>query len=212
MATNADIIWQGIKLGLVLAVMTGPIFFALVQAGVESGFRAGAAIGLGVWVSDLMFIIGVYSGLEALQRWVSWQTYAAHLGIAGGIVLSLFGLYTVFTRPRAPRPTGGHLPSTYAALWVKGFLINTVNPFTVFFWITVMTAYVLAENWGRRQAGFFFGSILGVIILTDLAKVLLAKKIRPWLKENHIVLLRRISGAVLILFGLVLFWRSVFWV
>lgn len=208
MASNADIIWQGIKLGLVLAAMTGPIFFSLVQAGVESGFRAGIAIGVGVWISDILFIIGVYTGLEALQRWVSWHTYAVHLGLAGGVILLAFGGYTLFSRMKAPARTGGPLPSTYAALWLKGFLINSVNPFTFFFWITVMTAYVLAENWDQRQSWLFFGSIFGVIVVTDFAKVVLAKKIRPWLKENHLILLRRISGAVLILFALVLFWRS----
>ena len=59
-----NILIEGIKVGLILCFLIGPIFFALVQTGVEEGLRAGTAVGLGIWISDLIFILGVYRGIS----------------------------------------------------------------------------------------------------------------------------------------------------
>ncbi|HMQ61691.1 MAG TPA: LysE family transporter [Flavilitoribacter sp.] len=196
------------KLGLVLAAMTGPIFFSLIQAGVEYGIRAGVAVGAGVWISDILFVLATYSGFESLQSWVKWDAYGIPLGVAGAIILVVFGGFTLLRAHRQKSGAPGvRLPSTYAALWLKGFLINTINPFTVFFWITVMGIYVLAENWNLHQATLFFAAILSTIFLTDFVKVVMAKRIRPWLRDGHVLLIRRISGIVLIVFGLILLFR-----
>jgi threonine/homoserine/homoserine lactone efflux protein len=48
---------------------------------------------------------------------------------------------------------------------------------------------------------------LGTIVVTDLLKVLLAKRIRYSLRPVHLLWLRRISGAALIAFGVVLLVR-----
>ena len=208
MFSDLEIIGTGLKLGLVLAAMTGPIFFSLIQAGVESGLRAGVAVGAGVWVSDLLFVLATYFGFESLQSWVKWEAYGVALGVAGAIILLIFGGFTLLRAHRQKAGLSGvRLPSTYAALWLKGFLINTVNPFTFFFWITVMGVYVLAESWNPHQATLFFGTILTAIFLTDFAKVMLAKRIRPWLRDGHVLLIRRISGIVLVGFGLILLFR-----
>ena len=90
------------------------------------------------------------------------------------------------------------------ALWIKGFLINTINPFTVFFWASVMTTVVLEREYDGRQASLFFGGILAMIVFTDSLKVFLAKKIRHKLTSRHLWWVRRISGIALIVFAGVL--------
>jgi threonine/homoserine/homoserine lactone efflux protein len=57
------------------------------------------------------------------------------------------------------------------------------------------------------EARYFFGGILGTIIITDLLKVLLAKRIRRVLRPIHLLWLRRISGIALIVFAAVLLGR-----
>lgn len=202
-------LWNGIQLGLALSIMTGPILFALIQAGVERGFRAGAALGAGIWISDLLFIISVFMGSTFLESIVSNASTLRWLGIAGSIILILIGLGTLLSKPPEMHYVSeiGTKRSPYHLLWLKGFAINTLNPFTFFFWISVMTGIVLAKDLNQSDATFFFSGILGTIILTDLTKVILAKRIRRFLKWKHLVWLRRIAGIALLVFGVVLLGR-----
>ena len=206
-----DFIFDGIKLGLILAILIGPIFFALIQAGVEQGIRAGAMVGLGIWVSDMLFILGAYFGVSYITRLVEGPEFALYLGIAGSITLTAFGLGALVTAPKVgANPQWAKTTfrsSSYFSLWMKGFLINTVNPFTFFFWIGVTTTMVMDGGLDSGEASLFFGGILGTIITTDLAKVILAKRIRSFLQPIHLLWLRRISGAALIVFAVVLLVR-----
>lgn len=206
-----NLIFDGIKLGLILAILVGPIFFALIQAGVEQGIRAGAMVGLGIWVSDILFIFGAYFGVSYVTSMVESPQFALYLGIAGSITLTFFGLGALLTAPKAgggPQWAKAKLRSSgYFSLWMKGFLINTINPFTFFFWIGVATTMVIDGGLDSREASLFFGAIFGTIVFTDFSKVVLAKRIRRMLQPVHLLWLRRISGGALIVFAVVLLVR-----
>lgn len=201
---------EGLKIGLALAILLGPIFFALIQAGVEQGPKAGTMVGLGIWISDLLFILTVYYGLSYVGQLVKSEAFPLYLGIGGSIILVAFGLGTLLSKP----PTLEALSDStikaadYWSLWLKGFLINTINPFTVFFWFGAMSPLVIEDDLNKVQVLLFFSGILGTIIFTDLAKVLLAKQIRNRMRQVHLVWLRRISGLALIFFGIVLLIRA----
>jgi threonine/homoserine/homoserine lactone efflux protein len=204
---------DGIKFGLILSFMIGPIFFALVQTGVEEGFIAGAMLGLGVWVSDALYILAVYFGLSQLAKAAESATFAWSMGAGGGIVLTVFGLFTLLSKPKIPLPQETEEVERHSSFWLlfsKGFLINTINPFTVFFWTSLMGTYVAKGNFGPAQAKWLFGMVLATIVITDSLKVLLAKKIRRFLRPLHFIWLRRASGVALIAFALVLLGR-VWW-
>lgn len=199
---------QGIQAGLILAIMLGPIFFALVQAGVERGMRAGLMVGLGIWVSDLIFILTVFFAASFLTTVTEWSGFKATFGVVGGIILIGLGIGMMMTKSkplpaiREDRPEIG--ARTYLGLWGKGFLINTINPFTFFFWLSVMSLIMLEEDYSTNHASLFFIGIMLTIVLTDTLKVALAKYIRRYMTDHHIHILRMVSGAALVLFGIVL--------
>jgi threonine/homoserine/homoserine lactone efflux protein len=208
-----DLILEGVKFGLALSILIGPIFFAIVQAGVEEGVRAGTMVGLGIWVSDFLFIVAVYYSLSFINQIASSEQFALYLGIGGGITLAAFGLGALIT---APKVGGGPQwskfevkKSSYFSHWLKGFLINTVNPFTFFFWIGVASTVVVDGELNQREALLFFSGILSTIILTDFLKAVLAKRIRRVMRPVHLMWLRRISGAALILFAIILIARVI---
>jgi threonine/homoserine/homoserine lactone efflux protein len=207
-----DMLLGGIKVGLILSFMVGPIFFALIQTSVEEGFRAGLMVALGIWVSDFSFVLAVYYGVSYLADIVKAPSFSLILGLAGSVLLACFGLVTLLTTPKGLLT--GVLPdykrsSSYLSLFSKGFLINTINPFTVFFWTSLMGTVVVKDGFNGEEAFWFFGGVLGTIVITDLLKVVLAKKIRYSLRPVHLLWLRRISGGALIVFGVVLFIRVV---
>lgn len=205
---------DGIKIGVVLALMIGPLFFTLIQTGVEQGFRAGAMVGMGIWVSDFLYILAVYSGLSYLLRFVEDEAYTFPLGLAGSVLLILFGMVALLSVPQQPQMqqkvlhlSTGHRNSSYFSLWLKGFLINTINPFTVFFWMGLMSTVAVRDDLQPIHARYFFGGILAVVVGTDLLKVYLAKQIRVLMRPAHIIWLRRVTGAALLVFGIALLVR-----
>ena len=201
--------FEGVQLGLVLSILVGPIVFVLIQASLEQGARAGTMVGAGVWVSDLLFILAVYFGVSYVSEITEWPGFEFTLGAIGSVILIVFGVFSLFTKPPRFDSVKGIIPqkASYFTLWLKGFLVNTINPFTVFFWIGVMSTFVLQRDLDGDNASVFFGAILGTIIVTDVLKVLLAKKIRKRIKRTHFIWLRRISGIALIIFGIVLLIR-----
>jgi len=182
---------EGIQIGLVLAIMTGPIFFTLLQVGVEEGLAAGLMVGA--------FMMEAAND-ENFQLYVGW---------AGGFILMAFGLATMINKPEkldfeANTPVRF---SSWFSLWTKGFLINTVNPFTVLFWIGIVSSIIAKHNMDWNGMIWFFSGIMGTVALTDFLKVFLAKKIRHYLEVKHVKWLRWISGGALVLFGLALILR-----
>lgn len=199
---------NGIKYGLFLTILVGPLVFALVQAGVERGFRAGTMIGFGIWVSDVLFILAVYYGFSHVRAITEWTYFEITVGVIGGIILILTGIVTFISKTPDINKSK-QLTGTYLALWVKGFIINTFNPFTVFFWVLVMTTVVADKNYSPHQSLLYFGGILGTIMVTDSLKVLLAKRLRHYLEVHHLIWVRKVTGVALFVFGLILIGRVV---
>lgn len=206
-----ELLWNGIKLGLVLSVLTGPIVFALLQTSIEQGFRAGVMVAMGIWVSDLVFVAITYFGVAYVAELAKWDGLEFWLGIAGGIILMAVGASMLLLKP----PPVEHFEqkkavrfSSRLSLWTKGFLINTINPFTFFFWLGVSGMLFTKQALQPDQAQLFYGGLFGTIIFTDCTKVGLAKYIRRWLKPKNILLIRKIAGVTLLVFGVVLFVRA----
>lgn len=192
---------HGMTMGLALSILVGPILFALVQTSLERGIRAGLAVGLGIWVSDLLFIWATYSGLSYVMHIAEWSAFEETLGTVGGVFLIGVGLAAMLRREpgRESRPVMGSRLAGLGSLGLKGFLVNTFNPFTVFFWISVATSLLLEE--GDERGWLFYPGIMLVIVATDAFKVVAAKAVRPYLKPRNILLVRRISGLAILVFG-----------
>lgn len=204
---------DGIGWGLFLSILIGPIFFALIQAGIEQGMRAGLMVGLGIWISDFLFICFIYWGISSVIEVTEWSGFRPTVGVLGGIILIGFGLGTLLSKPReilgksAEEKDLDYKNATYFSLWLKGFLVNTINPFTLLFWIGLLSTIVAKPNFGNTEALWFFTGILATIIFTDSLKVALAKFIRQWMTWHHILWMRRISGAAFLLFGIAMIVR-----
>lgn len=197
-----DLIWQGILLGLGLTILVGPILVVYLQLGIEKGLKAGLTAALGVWVSDILFIIAMYYSLHYIQRLISIEGFENWLGFGGAIVLILMGIGLWLQKAQGVDIDSGIKQSykSYFGYFAKGFLVNTLNPFPFFFWSGVMTSY-FSNNHDTADISLLFGSIITTIVITDVLKVYLAKRLRPILTSRNILMLRYISGIVLFILG-----------
>jgi threonine/homoserine/homoserine lactone efflux protein len=200
-------ILEGAILGFTLSFLIGPVFFTLLQTGIESGFRAGASYSAGVWLSDLLIILLIYHSMSAIATVVNSSQFVVYVGTIGAIILIGFGISSITSKVMVNLGSIADLKVSYLKLFGKGLLINTINPFTVIFWLGVNTLILSKEAFNSQKATLYFGSILTTLIATDLLKVLLARRIGVALKPIHIHRMRQIAGALLIISGMVMLYR-----
>lgn len=199
-----DFVLNGIFFGLILAVMLGPIFFVTTTETIQNGKKAGFAITSGVWISDLTIILLSYFFVSQLKEYLNHPNAKIILGILGGIIFITIGVISLRKKVKANE-------EAYAQSWglkslsdflIKGILVNTVNPFTFFFWLTIMSTKVVALGLSPKETFLFIGGIFITIVITDSIKVFLADKIRKIMKHVHFLWFSRIAGVGLIGFGI----------
>lgn len=199
---------QGILLGLTLSFMVGPLLFSTVQAGLERGFKAGIAFAAGIWISDLGYVWLVQRSVAALETLSKQATFKFWAGLGSGLVLLGFGIGGILFAKNKKFEKQTLVVSAHSLIFYafRGFAINTLNPFTVFFWLGIAGAVAAMPVWDRF---YFFGGMFGVLILADTAKVWGAEKLQQWLTPPVIRLTQRGIGVLLIVFGVVMILRTV---
>ena len=203
-----SLILQGLLLGLTLAILLGPIFVTLTQLAIEKGARAGMVASSGVWVSDFIIITICFLFVQKINTLVQDVIFTYWMGLLGGFILIVFGIGAFLNESTIEFKKNKHSTNDYISFWTKGFLVNTVNPFTFVFWIGVISTYVIKEKITNVEALIFFASIMSVIMITDTLKVFLAKMIRTKLRQEHFNIFTKIAGVGLIIFGIVLLAKS----
>lgn len=202
-----ELFLQGLFIGLTLSFLAGPILFLLLQTGIQEGFRAGIMVGLGEWISDILFILFSYYAMNHLLRISESPYFSNILGLGGGIVLISFGIGTLMKKT-GKKPDSEYVrTASYAKLFLKGFSLNTFNPFTVFFWLGVTSTLVINSDWERGSVFTFYSGIIGTIIALDIVKVYSAKKLRKIMTFNRLNIIQKIIGFALIFFGIALIVR-----
>ena len=204
---------EGLSYGLVLSVLTGPIFFTILQVSVEKGIRAGIALVAGQWLSDFIYIGLAFWAAEYMQQLqenpVTKANLTIYLGTAGSIFLVILGLLLLLSKPKETDKNSSINKSSLFGLFGQGFLINALTPFPIFFWISLMSGTVGRGMTSVNTLGLFI-AVMVMVILTDLIKVYMANYIRKFLKDNMIIWIRRIAGMALAIFGVTLFIRIFF--
>ena len=206
MIAGIEAFYKGMLLGLVFIVSFGPIFFAIIETSINRGFWAAASIALGTMLSDASYILLSFLGVTAFLEDDKVKFY---VGIIGGIVLIIFGIFTFIKKPRIEKvelitPTNG---LGYLSYGIKGFVINMVNPFVFVFWLSSMSIVSVEYHSSRADRLIFFAGTLFCIFTSDIGKAFIANKIKLLLNERLMIWFNRIAGCVMIYFGLELMWK-----
>lgn len=196
-------LFEGIILGLTVAISLGPALFALLQTSIKYGVKTGIFLAAGIFMSDLTLVVGFYFGAASI---VTDPRYHLVLGIVGGTVMFIFGVYTFFKRvPQTEQVEAinvikvnkkGPLPYFF-----KGFILNLANPFLWVFWITSMLAINATYGGNQKSVALFFAGSLSVILMTDILKVLLANRIKVAGNPQVKLWMNRIVGLLFMILG-----------
>jgi threonine/homoserine/homoserine lactone efflux protein len=203
-----DIVLNGLKLGIVLAFLIGPVFFTIIQTSVERGFRNGVLVSLGVSLSDIMYVAICYFGLV---QFINDPGFRYYLAYAGGFILIVFGLYHLFVKSRRKMTAAIDVASEKKMYryFIKGFIINGMSPMVLIFWIGAISIASLDFGYSNGIEFFiFFSAVLGTVLFTDVLKAYLADKLRNLITHRLMVIINIVVGICLIIFGARLIWTA----
>jgi threonine/homoserine/homoserine lactone efflux protein len=188
---------SGIGFGLLLTVLVGPVFFALLQTALHEGFRSAVHVATGVLISDVCWIIVVYLFASQLDLAGEYKMYTAWIG---GLMLMAFGLSTLLTKIKV-KEVDDNKRTVHAKFLAKGFLMNSLNPAVPLFWLGVITVVKTKENYSHIHEAIFFGCVLVTVFSTDVFKSFVAHKLKKLLQPIVLIWVNRIVGIVLICIG-----------
>lgn len=196
---------EGIRAGLLLALLVGPLVVLLLQLSLRRGTLASFSAALGIWLSDALFISATHYGMGGLDAILDHTYFTEIVGTLGGITLVTIAVVMWMRQP--PDLSGDREIPTKRGLFgalLQGFAVNTFNPFTVFFWSAFTLTQVHDRDLAEPQAWAIYGGILATIIITDSAKVLGARKLRDLLKPRIVLRIQRLGALALGTFGIIL--------
>lgn len=195
---------SGLTLGLILAISVGPVIFTIIKQSLNNGKEGGFSFIGGVWLSDIVLVIVSNAFSELVTNLLE---YRKALGVIGSLFLIIMGVFYVFFKKIKLQASPDGKVSRFrkrdmAKIFSSGFLINTLNPNVFLFWLGTATAF--ASKYSFNQRILIFSVCLGLNVAADIFKVLMAGKLRNRLTLHNISLINKISGTILIGFGIAL--------
>ena len=208
-----QIIFEAILLALTLSILVGPVFFALIQTSIRRGVKVGIFFAIGIFLSDFTCILLTNLGISQL---VSNSKYSTAIGVGGGILLILFGLFEIIHKEKHHVETdddNAPIQQKDQKLFtnlVKAYFMNILTPSVFFFWI-FWAGIVNAKYKGGQVIVFFLITLL-TVLATDTFKVYLATQLKKIMTDHVLLIVRRTAGVVLMIFGVYLILKSLCYV
>jgi len=202
---------KGLVLGVFLAISVGPVIFAILKQSINNGHKAGYIFVAGISASDILLVVICNLFTSLFTTLINHKTAIA---IAGSIFLVCFGIYTIFFKKVKTDEDNNLIQKQfrthhYIGIFVSGFLINILNPGVFLFWFA-WTAAILTDSQTTphplQYRLIVFITCLLFVLLTDILKVVLASRLRSRLTPKILRVINKISGLILIGFGIALGW------
>ena len=200
MADIIQAIVKGFLMGLLLVISVGPVIFTIIKQSINNGKEGGFSFVVGVWISDLVWVLLSNLFSEFVTTLLDFKK---PIGVAGSAFLISMGVFYLFFKKVHIHPQDIAMPplqgSDHAKIALQGFLVNTLNPGVMVFWLTSVTAIAITHTIKERI--IIFGTCLLINMAADVGKVILAGKLRSKLTIHNIRVINRISGFILLCFG-----------
>jgi len=197
-----------IVLGICLAFMAGPVFFVLIETSIVRGFRAALAFDLGVISSDVFFILLAYLSSYQLLENINNQP---GLYVFGGTLLTFYGITIFLKKTKRDLITHSELNNkvNYIGFYVKGFLLNIINIGVLVFWLGLTVVVTPTLEGSNKSVLVFFSTLIITCLFVDILKILLAKRMKGYLKRENIIFIKKTLGIIIVIFGITLIFKGI---
>jgi threonine/homoserine/homoserine lactone efflux protein len=189
---------RGLAVGFTVAAAVGPISVLTIRRTLVHGRLYGLVSGLGVALADASYGGIAAFGLTAVTTILVGARGA--LGLIGGMFLVWLAIRTIRAEPAAVADADDRPGLVGAFLSIYG--LTMTNPMTILSFAGIFAGLGLAGHGGAEAAlltlGVFLGSSLWWVVLTAVVG-----RLRSRVTPRALGWVNRISGAVLLVFGLV---------
>ena len=199
---------KGFMVGICASAPVGPIAILVVQKSLSKGHKAGFISGLGASVVDTLYAFVAIFALAFAQKFIEEHQNAILL--VGGIVLAIVGLTMAFSDPFRKMKDDGE-SSVSPKDFGQAVAMGLSNPMAIFVMFTLFAFFGLADeaphNW--RVAPIILSVSLGSVTYWFFMSWLLSR-FRKYFRMNAILWVSRITGAIIVIIGIVLFGQGLF--
>ncbi len=192
---------RGLVIGLSIAAPVGPIGVLCIRRTLTEGRLAGLATGLGAATADACYGVVAGFGITVVARLLLAHEF--WIGLIGGLFLCYLGVKTAIGTP-AERPAAVASGHTLAGAYGSALALTLTNP------LTILSFAAIFAGLGAGAAGDSTGAaallVVGVLVGSALWWLILTGAVglaRTWLTADRLRWVNRLSGVVLMAFGLV---------
>ena len=197
---------KGLLIGFSIAAPVGPIGVLCIRRTLAEGRNSGLVSGLGAATADAVYGSIAGFGLTIISGFLLDQQIWIRL--VGGAFLCYLGIKTFITSPsdRAAVAQGKGLLSDY----ISTFFLTLTNPMTILSFAAIFAGLGLgaaAGDYGSAGVlivGVFLGSATWWFLLSGGVSIL-----RRQFGHSTIRWVNRISGLIILSFGVVAFWSMI---
>lgn len=200
-----EAIFEGLFFGFVLSFMLGPSFFLILETSIKEGIRSALFLDLGVFLSDVLYI---YVAMHFFSQRDSIMEHEHSITLITGVLLVLFGLFQFFRKKQHLKPHEHaeiiHTKSKIAGLFLKGFLINLINPTILLYWFGMIFVGYSKNGFDSNEMIVFLCAIMTAFFSIDVLKIIGARQLKKVVTPDFMHHLNRAIGVILMIFGLVM--------
>ena len=198
---------RGLIIGFSIAAPVGPIGILAIQRTLAIGWSAGLLTGLGAATADAIYGCIAGFGLTAISGFLISSSF--WLRLIGGLFLCYLGIKTILTPTAAAEQklTEGNPAErnlAHLSMYASTVFLTLTNPVTILSFAAVFVGLGLATAGSDYLTaailvlGVFSGSAIWWLLLCSGASLL-----RSRLPMHRLGWLNRISGSILLTFGII---------
>jgi threonine/homoserine/homoserine lactone efflux protein len=193
---------RGLLIGFSVALPVGPMAVLCIRRTLAHGWWTGLISGLGIALADALFGSIAAFGLTSISAvLIDFQDIVR---VVGGLFLCYLGVRTFRTPAASVAAATASRSNRQIGAFLSTLGLTLTNPTTILSFAAIFSGFgVMEGNKGTASAfalvaGVFLGSTLWWVLLTGGTSLLRGK-----LTTERLTIVNRISGAVILIFGLV---------
>ena len=217
----------GILIGIILAILPGPVSVTAIKLSLEKGSKHGILVGLGTAVMDFFFCVSatlatsaIIPLVEQISKNYPIAVLIVQISIVAGVMV--YGFLTLKSKKEKGVTTPQNLTEkskiieylTHRGPFLLGFAIALTNVANPSFMASITSVTVMVQRWGWIESSilgntsYSIGFGLGTFIwLYTVVRVVIFYK--PRMSGDLIVRIKKFAGLTFIGFGTLLGYRII---
>jgi threonine/homoserine/homoserine lactone efflux protein len=208
---DTGVVASGVAIGLAVAAPIGPVNLVVIRRtlrfGKLNGFVSGSGAAFGDGVFAAMAAFGMTAAIDFFLKYELW------LQGVGGLFLLILGFRTLMTHPHLEEAGVDSVPTVAARLFMATFALTITNPATMLGFIAIFGGIASLSGGGEQgfgHAAVLTGSVICGSLLWWFGLSQFVNLFRQRMSDHLLEIINRVSGCLIVGFGVIILMRVLF--